>query len=231
MNVSDSELASVAQGVSPNPPSSTSDYLATCQNAKALGKLRVAHLTGSFADPGKQCDWGVNGNLSIQDGLVRARTEQKQDFQVSTGKATICNIQIKSNVVSRFYYDDNVIMTLNGYVLASTTDFSAYFQSRQGYYLYDWSRLVNKGAQNSGSDSTLDKQYCAGGALSSCRFPQTETTGTAQLEIGESVIQTILGLTNTTQFQLGLITTGDNDRSDCQHVAIDLNLDVEYLDE
>jgi hypothetical protein len=36
-------------------------------------------------------------------------------------------------------------------------------------------------------------------------------------------------MTSSKEFSLGLVTTGDNDSSDCQHVPIDLNVDVEYI--
>lgn len=217
-----------------NNPPGVEQLRQSCQNAKALGKTRVAHLKGSFADPKQQCAWESNGNLSQKNGAIRARTEQIQSFQIpnaDASRAVICNIQMKSTLVSKFYYDDNVFLTLNGFVLASTSDFSQHLQSQGGYYKYDWNRLVNKPAQNSKEDTSAGDQYCAGGKQgnSICQFPQTETTGTAQLDIGESVVQSILGMTNAKQFVLAVVTTGDDNSSDCQHVPIDLNLDVEYF--
>lgn len=209
--------------------------IATCQNARSLGKLRVAKFQRSFEDTQQQCEWEKNENLSIQDGTVRARKDQLESFEVANGsstKATICNILMKSNEVPNFYYDDNVIMTLNGYILASTTDFTRHFESKNGLYKYSWNHLVGKPAQFDPLDSTPDKQYCAGAdqKLSHCLFPQTERTGKAEIEIGETVIQTILAMTSSKKIDLGLVTTGDNDpKSDCRHVPIDLTIDVEYI--
>lgn len=209
--------------------------MATCQNARSLGKLRVAKFQRTFEDTQQQCEWEQKGNLSIEDGTVRARKDQLESFEVANGnstKATICNIMMKSNEVSNFYYDDNVILTLNGYILASTTNFTRHFESQNNLFKYSWDKLVGKPAQFDPLDSTPEKQYCAGAdqSLSHCLFPQTERTGKAELEIGETVIQTILAMTTSKKIDLGLVTTGDNDpKSDCRHVPIDLTVDVEYI--
>lgn len=163
----------------------------------------------------------------------QARHEQRQVFQVANiadGKVEICNIKLASTGASKFYYDDNVFITLNNYILASTSNFTRHLESANGFFRYDWNRLINKPAQNSGADTVLSQQYCAGAAQgqSACEFPQTETAGLAKLHFNESVIQNILGITNSSQFELSVITTGDDDSTDCQHVPIDLNLDVEY---
>lgn len=218
-----------------SPTGNPSDLAATCQNAKALGKLRSYKFNHTFEDTKQQCEWGKNGNLSVLDGYVRARKDQLKTFEISTGastKATICDISMNSDDVSNFYYDDNVLLTLNGYLLASTTDFTRHFTSSNGYYKYDWERLRDKPAQFSQSDSTANKQYCAGKSqgLSFCQFPQTETTGRAELQFDESVIQTILGMTNPQRIDLAVITTGDNDPStDCRHVPISLAIEVFYI--
>jgi len=218
-------------------PVDPGDLTATCQNARALGKLRVAKFQKTFEDTNQQCEWGVNGNLSSLNGYVRARKDQAETFTVATTsspQATICNVMMSSNEVSNFYYDDNVILTLNGFILASTTNFNRHFESSNGYYKYSWDRLVGKDAQNAGSDTTADKQYCAGASqgISQCQFPLTEQTGTAELQFGEKAIQAILGMTSSKQINLGVTTTGDNDpATDCQHVSISLSIDVEYIAE
>ena len=224
-------LGAPSEVVAPQSPQS---LMNTCAEAKASGRLRTKLLTASYPDTGKACDWGVNGNLSTMDVSIRARHEQRQVFQVANiadGKVAICNIKLASSAVSKFYYDDNVFITLNNYVLASTSDFTRHLESTNGFFRYDWNRLLNKPAQNSGADTVPSKQYCAGAfsGQSACEFPQTETEGVAKLHFGETVIQNILGMTNSTQFELSVITTGDNDATDCQHVPIDLNLDVEYV--
>lgn len=200
-----------------------------CEDAKARGKVSVFAKQVTFEDTGKTCSWGVNGNLSIKNGYVRARTEQLQAVSLPTG-ATVCNIKMENIDRQNFRYDDNILLTLNQYILASTTNFSRHFTSSQGYYKYDWSRLVDKGAQNSATDTTIDKQYCAGGSegFSECYFPKTETVGNIELKFDERVIQSILGITSANSLELGMVTTGDNDSTDCQHVPVRLAIEVEY---
>lgn len=236
-----SEIAPVDAVGALGSPTNTSVLLdaptlkATCADAKSTGKLRTAQLTASFADPKKACDWDVNGNISMAEAVITARHEQRQVFHaanISDGKVAICNIKMASPSNTQFYYDDNLFVTLNGYVLASTSNFTRHLESAGEFFRYDWSRLVGKPAQNSAADSAPNNQYCAGASTgeASCEFPQTEVIGASKLQFSESVIQNILGMTNSSQFELGVITTGDNDPAiDCQHVAIDLNLDVEYV--
>jgi hypothetical protein len=182
-----------------------------------------------FDDDKKVCDWGHNGNLSTLDKYVRARIEKYQTVTIPAN-ATICDIQMEQPNQSNFHYDDNIIMTLNDYIMASTTDFSKYFTASSGFYKYDWSQLVNKPAQNNPEDTVLEKQYCAGQAsgLASCSFPQTETFGKIQLQFDERVIQQVLGMTTPLSLKLGVITTGDNDSTDCQHTPINLSVEVLY---
>ncbi len=216
---------------SPAPTSNSSaGLISNCDDARKTGRISVQKVELTFENPGKACSWGTNGNLSILDGYVRARTEQEQIIQVAKD-AKICNIQMTNADVQNFRYDDNIILTLNQFVLASTTNFGAHFDQSTGYQKYDWSKLVNKAAQNGQADSTPDKQYCAGYAqgLSSCQFPATETVGKADLHFDQRVIQSILGMTDPTQAKLGLVTTGDNDSTDCQHVPIRLLVDIEYF--
>jgi len=214
----------------PTPSAEATSLISSCEQARKEGRLSVQKIEVAFEDPGKACNWGTSGNLTILDGYVRARVEQEKIVQVDQN-AKICNIQMTNADIQNFRYDDNIILTLNQYVLASTTNFGAHFDQSTGYQKYDWTRLVNQKAQNGSNDSTPDKQYCAGSAqgLSSCLFPATETIGQAKLQFDPKVIQSILGMTNPTQAKLNLITTGDNDSTDCQHVPIRLLVDIEYF--
>lgn len=225
-----SEVTGATPTSSSSPTSTPAELMSSCDDARQRGQISVQKIEVTFEDPGKACLWSVNGNLSIRDGSVRARTEQQQIIQVAKN-AKICNIQMTNADVQNFRYDDNIILTLNQFVLASTTNFAAHFDQSTGFQKYDWNNLVNKPAQNGYSDSTPDKQYCAGASqgLSSCQFPATETVGKAELHFDQRVIQSILGMTNSTEAKLGLVTTGDNDSTDCQHVPIRLLVDIEYF--
>jgi hypothetical protein len=211
------------------PPMGVNNLVKSCADAKSSGKLRSYSSEVLFEDPKKTCDWGLNGNLKIRDGYAQARAEQYLTIDLPPG-ATVCNINLENVNQQNFFYDDNIILTLNDYILASTTNFSRHFTTSNGFYKYDWTSLVGKSAQNGASDTTPEQQYCAGKSqgLAQCLFPATETVGTIDLQFDERVIQTILGMTNPNQMKLGMITTGDNDSTDCQHVPVRLSINVDW---
>jgi hypothetical protein len=208
-----------------------------CATARSQGKLQTQTLTMDFANPNQQCSWGSSqvaadpsANLSQLDGIVTARNEQLNTLPIIKN-ATVCNIQMTDTKEQNFWYDDNIILTLNGYVMASSTNFSAYFQKNQGFDLYNWASLRGKPAQNYYLDSTSDKQYCAGlsEGISTCDIPQTDSWGALKINIGEPIIQGILSLTDPSQVSLGIISLGDNDSTDCQHVPLRFEIKVEYF--
>lgn len=217
--------------VNNNPPVIVvTELMKSCDEAKAAGRTSVIKKDVIFSNRGEKCAWEKDGNLSMKDREIRARIEKYQTLEIPAG-ATICDIKMEHKAVLDFRYDDNIIMTLNDYVLASTTTFSQHLIQTNGYYKYDWTRLVRKPGQVDASDSAPDKQYCAGKAegLSSCLFPVTQKEGKIDLQVGERVIQNILAMSTPYKLKLGVITTGDNDdSSDCQHTPIELDVDIEY---
>ncbi len=225
-----SEAADQSSVTDPNDPQATvSELSKSCDQARAEGRISQYKTDIVFDNNGKTCAWEMNGNLSKFDTIVRARTENYKTVSVPSD-ATVCNVQLNHSDVSDFRYDDNIIMTLNDRILTSTTNFSQHFSYDSGLYKYEWGRLIGKPAQNNASDSTPDKQYCAGRSegLANCLFPQTETTGRIQLDFHEALIQRVLALTTPKTLKLGVITTGDNDDTDCLHTPIKLSVDVEY---
>ena len=201
-----------------------------CEKALQEGRLRSATYNFNFEKQTKTCDWGINGNLSKKNAYVRARDEKYQtvDFDPSQ---TVCNIQLNNIHQNSFIYDDNIIITLNKYILASTTDFSRHFSSRNGLKIYDWSSIIEKPAQNAKSDTTPDKQYClgAGSGSSFCLFPETETTNKIELNFDKTLIQKVLVNSSLSTVELGVITTGDDDNTDCIHSGLNFDVTVQYI--
>jgi hypothetical protein len=231
-----------SQSVAPTNPETPVATVEACQAAKAEGRLVTTHLTRNI--PARMgCNWGQNGNLSRASvreedhewGTIRARAEESVAIEAPAAadgsKAVICNVQISTNRSENFFYDDTMIWTLNGFILASTVNYNQHFASNHGYAIYDWEKFKTVDGKMLPSDSTPDKQYCAGKeqGISSCVLPPTETAGAIELHIGDRVIQTMVGLTNEKSLNLSVITTGDDDDDDCGHDAFDLNLDVESI--
>lgn len=219
---------------SPLPPAKEStppppDLVHDCKDAKDRGKIQNMKTEVTFEDPAQTCAWGKNGNLQQIEAVLTARTEQFKSITIPSG-FTVCNIELSNRQQQNFRYDDNIILTMNQYIIASTTNFTRYLTDSNGYFKYDWSRLVGKGAQASAPDSTPDKQYCPGKTLgnASCLFPQTETVGKIELSFNERIIQNILSLTSPHKIELGMITTGDNNTTDCQHVPVVFSISIDY---
>jgi hypothetical protein len=219
------EATVTGSGIPKNP----TELSQQCSEAASKGKITRLSRNLEFPNPGKACRWGADGNLSVQDKYVQARTEQSLKFELPPG-SIICDVKLSNLEEQSFKYDDNIIITMNGLVLASTTNFSRHFESIAGLSRYSWDNLVHQPAQNSATDTVLSKQYCAGTAsgLSSCSFPETQKIGRVNLNFSSEIIQTILGVTSPDTLQLSMITTGDNDSTDCQHVPLTFAVEVDY---
>jgi hypothetical protein len=205
------------------------DLPATCAQKRSSGQTLSSTTVVSFPKETQACAWGLNGNLSTLDTYVRARKEQYSTLNLPVG-ATICNIQMSHLQQADFYYDDNIIMTLNDFIFASTTNFNENFLATAAsngsqYYKYAWDRLVGKPGKVLASDSTPENQYCAG---IHCLFPVTQNSGAIELNIGQTAIQNILTISNPQQLKLGVITTGDDNNADCIHEPLNLSVTVEY---
>lgn len=213
------------------PPPTYEELKMNCEDAVKTGKMKKQTYAVSFPNPKKSCDWGINGNLDRKNEYIRARREQYRTLSLSLG-SKVCSLNMKSDKEDQFYYDDNIFLTLNNYVLASTSNFSQHLANNDGFFHYSWTRLRDQDAQNLGFNTTLEKQYCAGASLgSSCSFPETESFGAVQLQFNDEVFQRILGMTDARQVKLGVITTGDdNSESDCQHVDLNFTVDVNYYE-
>ncbi|MBT4760458.1 MAG: hypothetical protein HOO06_02065 [Bdellovibrionaceae bacterium] len=160
-----------------------------CENGVVVEKL----VTINFPAQNQTCDWGNGGNLSIKNGVFRARVEQ--DFKVSMPvNSVICNMDFSSAATS-MRYDDHLIFSLNSTVLMTTykgfvepystgeieyisnhRDFShenvaelylgeALLAKKNGHAFYDWQSLSD--TYWFGRNSWKDPGYCLGDALMS----------------------------------------------------------------
>lgn len=224
----ETSVANSAGVVNENPQDPEVVY-ANCDSAKSAGKLIHKQLQVVFDNQGKTCHWGANGNLPILNGYVRARTENVQTLDLPVD-AKVCQVKMTHKENTQFIYDDNILITLNNVLMAATTDFEKHFSSKNGIYKYDWNQLVDKLGQLSASDSAPSLQYCFGKSkgLSDCLFPPTETVGNIRLNFNERAIQEALAATVQNKIQIAVITTGDNDNTDCLHTPMTMIVDVDY---
>ena len=181
------------------------------------------------------CQWGENGNLTMMQGRVTARSEQHVDLELPQG-GIICDLDFEFESVDAsleqrsFVYDDNFFLTFNDVVLAASYAPMVVdrFQNEAGLYRYNWDRL--KGYQfGFGTVPT----YCIGAdeGLSECTIPPPETNGPMALTFGgELVRQLSYVAVQEKRFEFMLATIGDNDpQTDCSHETFGFQIEVTYL--
>ena len=237
-------------GFAPGPDTAAALNLA-CSSAATSGVLKTTTVSITFPAT-TTCEWEVGGNLSRVDGRLRARREQFVTIEVP--KATrLCDMRFDAPMQT-MRYDDEILLVLNDYVLASSQDYavsSAYpaglQRDAQGFVKYKWAGAGGLADQHYGQQVT--PAYCLGWNefdpeyAEACQIPATETTGQMQIAIPAAKIRE-LSLTSgirydvalgnaegtpTLKAKLGFITVGDNDNGDCSHASFTLNVVMEYL--
>lgn len=216
-------------GEMPSPPNQMPDLISSCKEAKDRGKIQFLRTEVLFEDPARGCSFGQNGNIAPRNDYLTARVEQAKSVPIPADYK-VCNIELVNVDQQNFRYDDNIIITVNQYILASTTNFTQHLENKNGYFKYDWTKLRGKDAQARPEDSIPSKQYCPGKSAGTalCLFPQTDTVGSIQLRFDERTIQEILSLTSPSKIDLGMITTGDDNSSDCRHVPLRFAIKLDY---
>lgn len=219
---SDRPPAGSGPGLGGAIPSDVETVDAACARSTDTRELRLR-----FEDPARPCDWAQNGNVSMIDGYITARREQSIPLDLPAG-ALLCNAEFQFERQD-FWYDDHFLLNLDGVTLTASFDFSEWLETND-LWVWDWRAI--RGIQWHSLDVPLDDTYCpgSGSGLSRCRFPQTDTRGTIELEIEDVVIRSIMALNLDRQnHEMTFITTGDdNPPTDCQHDPVELTLVLEY---
>ncbi|MBT4792501.1 MAG: hypothetical protein HON90_13095, partial [Halobacteriovoraceae bacterium] len=142
------------------------------------------------------------------------------------------------------FYDDEVILTFDNYVVMSSQNYATNSGhdsfainglrvTETGLVEYNW--LGSNGLYGLPYISNLNSRYCLGLNPSmpeynqKCHIPETDTQGQISLDIpSEEIIK--LGIASQSpNITMGFITTGDNDNGDCEHSAYSFNLNIQYF--
>lgn len=211
--------------VSYNLPTSPQEVIDACAKYPMQKDVQAIVFPAATA----QCQWGVNGNLPFPDidDVITARVEQNASLEFPT-KAVICGIDFdfptdpKNRTIR---YDDEILLTFNGVVLASSYDYSYLFaKSGSDLSLYDFSKLAGQHyVQSDGKHP-----YCLGG---DCVVPMTQTTGVWGLSIADALTaQLSADAIKKSSFNFSLITIGDNNPStDCMQTGLQFNVHRRYV--
>ncbi len=218
---------------------------------------------------GGRCKWGEGGN-SVYDAAIndnfRARIEEANRIDLPSN-AKVCDMEFDFKDNPGFKYDDHMLITLNDRVLMSTAraivdgqgnnrhcgvngapsgnciNISGVFNSDGSGFIYEWNKLKNTYYSFQVTDI-----YCNSSSMSDCQMPQTtsgggENGGRMSLNIPKGTIQKIRIMTESSypQFELKVITTGENDNAgqdsqgnwrqdgqDCSHGRIEVKVRTKY---
>lgn len=186
--------------------------------------LKTANASVNFPKP-QSCKWNADGNLADRNGYVQARSEQRYDLPVPPN-AVICDLSFNfPNQNMR--YDDQIIMTFNDYVLASSYKGLTDLLPKDGdLRRYEWEALKGKSTDVVGYNPYIVGQELG---LASVQMPQTETNGQIKLAMDKQIFYKFAAKKLPADaHRFGMVTTGDNDSSDCQHEPIQFSLSVKY---
>lgn len=245
-------------GVSPEDiGDEVEEVITKCTDAAANGQLLTqqvvvnfpAAIECSFNEEGQSAaDINQYGNGPRENARIRARIEQYQSVNLPS-EGTICDIDFNfpEQVME---YDDEIFLTMNNYVLMSSTNYSTQSGSLDyingliinpsGLMEYKW--MGENGLYNLYYNQDVTPKYCLGVSPldplynDKCEIPATETFGQLKLDIPSTEIIKI-GVSSManqnipqSQIQFGFITTGDNDDGDCEHSAYSFDVTVTYLE-
>ncbi len=218
-------VAEIEEDPEPVEIVTTEDVVDHC--ATAAAQTQTFRLV--FEEKDESCAWKKNGNKSKKDGKVRARAEEY--FNIALGEGDLlCDLSV-SSPVQNLRFDDELFVTFNDLILLSSYNYNSHFdvvdpESEDLTHIYSWENLI--GGFNPGKTS-YDSTYCLGEGEegSSCQVPNSQTTGAFSLMLSEEK-GAMLGLSALEHgsADIGLIVTGDNDNSDCQHTEIVLDVSL-----
>lgn len=178
-------------------------------------------VTFSAAD--HACMWGVADNFSGRDGLIRARLEEVEEMTVPEGRE-LCDLAIESES-SGDEFADQLLLTLNGVVLASSADLLSNFsKDDDDLPAYEWKKL-----RDLEQEDFPEGSFCLKGA-SACEVPKRDGGGKFKLEFSEDTNTKLIAQAKKAgKLKFALVTTGDHDtRRDCRHGKITLKVTYTY---
>ncbi|HYX37618.1 MAG TPA: hypothetical protein VE954_31335 [Oligoflexus sp.] len=238
----------------PAPVSTDEEVKVACADAKKNGTLKSKAIPLFFPAKTTTCEFEKNNNLSRKNEVLRARREEFVDLPLQ-GMTRLCNMKFDApQQVMRF--DDEIMITLNSLVVASSQDYSTRSKNlndqlvyanglgvdANGLVSYKW--LPPNGMQNLEYFNGKLYKYCLGLDPKQadfdqlCQIPKTSTNGDMKLTLPQDAFLKLAakaGLVLDKQIatppkaQLGFITTGDNDDSDCQHLDFRMTVTIDYI--
>lgn len=171
-----------------------------------------------------ECLWNKNGNLDKKDGSLQARESQTLLVDMPE-KAVVCSMDLDSKT-SLFRYDDNMLITLEEFVLVSSNDLiTAKLPKAGDTYFWRWDSV--KGMP---LDLSNPRRFCLAGTADGCQLPPTDQSGKVELKLSTQMLSSVAYLlSDRRQLSFAVIATGDDDEKDCKHTRFDMNVNIKYV--
>jgi len=238
----------------PDPVTPPEDVKIACADAAKNGTMKSKAIPVFFPARTATCEFGKNDNLTRKNEVLRARREEAVELSMQ-GMTRLCNMKFDApQQVMRF--DDEIVITLNNLVVASSQDYSTKSTDKDdqqvyanglavdndGLVSYKW--LPPNGMQNLEYFNGKLSKYCLGldpkqaDFNQLCQIPKTSSNGNMQLTLPQGAFLKLAAkaglvfdkqLQSVPKAQLGFITTGDNDDSDCQHLDFRMTVTIDYI--
>ncbi len=236
----------------PAPP--PEEVKVACADAAKNGTLKSKAIPLFFPAKTTTCEFEKNDNLSRKNEVIRARREEAVELPLQ-GMTRLCNMRFDAPQ-QPMRFDDEILITLNNLVVASSQDYSIKSRDKDndlvypnglavdndGLVTYKW--LPPNGVQNLDYLNGKLSKYCLGldpkapDFAQLCQIPKTSTSGNMSLKLPQDAFLKLAAkaglvfdkqIQSVPKAQLTFITTGDNDDSDCQHLDFRMTVTIDYL--
>lgn len=214
------DTAIVAQDTSLDEEDTAVSEEDPCQNS-----IMVSHPV--YIEESYFCDWANNGNLSPQQGQIRARSEKNNIFYPNIGEH-ICNVRFafESNMGGLEFewgFDDQMMMLINNYVIvASQKTMLNELLPINNTYIYSWNTLKN-------TELSYEIDYFAIGNTSNVSFPEPNpgVLEPSYINLKSQSLRVIREkVVNDNHVTMSIISFGDNDDMDCYHPPFQTTIEL-----
>ena len=181
----------------------------------------------------EDCSWGRwknRRNLGPDDNLwkknyyLQAREVQTHTLDIPKF-AVLCELEVSSHTDDNIQYDDFLVLTLNDYILMLSNHLLLReMPVENDFYFWDFSKIKGKYYEFHGD------RFCFEG-YQSCEFPGHDVPGPVDFFLDTDSLSPLASiLEKEEELKFNVIATGDNDRGDCWHTDLFLNIKSNYVD-
>lgn len=193
--------------------------------------VREKSFVVTFAPDTETCAWGKDGNLSPSK-QIRAEQSAYKDFE-DPEIGLLCGIDI--SMAGSGYADDEVVLTFNQYVLATSWNSYEWYQIRgmeivDGLIKYDRLKVIG------GTWDAARISGCAPGVV--CDFKNFNQQsngmqgGTFTVNTSDQFVKKLpRELLTKQKHTLGLHLTGNRSSTDCTHTGFSFNVKARFYPE